>query len=57
MPSNKPKIVAYTEQETLDKFRIIAQEYERSVSQETIYLIKQEIKKYEAEHGEIKIKN
>lgn len=55
MPSNLPKIVARTEKEIIDKLRIIAKENERSVSQEMIYLVKKEIKKYEAERGEIKL--
>lgn len=55
MPSQLPKIVARTDQETINKFKIIAAENERSVSQEMVYLVKQEIKKYEREKGEIKI--
>lgn len=53
MPSQLPKIVARTDQTTINKFKIIAAEHERSVSQEMIYLVKQEIRKYEKEKGEI----
>lgn len=55
MPSNLPKIVARTDQKTIDKFKIIAKSEERTVSQQMIYLVKEAIKKYEAEKGEIKI--
>ena len=55
MPSNKPKLVARTEQEIIDKIKIIAKENERSVSQEIIFLVKKEIEKYELENGKIQI--
>ncbi len=55
MPSQKPKIVAYTEKDVLEKIKFIAKENERSISQEVIYLIKKEIKTYERENGEIKL--
>ena len=53
MPSQLPKIVARTDQTTIKKIKIIAAENERSVSQEMVYLVKQEIKRYEKEKGEI----
>lgn len=56
MPSKKPQFVIRTEQETIDKISQIAKEHERSTTQEIVYLIKQAIKAYELEHGEIKIK-
>ena len=55
MPSTKPKLVARTEQEIVDKLKIIAKNHERSVSQEIIFLVKKEIEKYESEKGEIKL--
>lgn len=55
MPSKKPKIVAYTDQETLDKITKIAKKNVRSLSQEIVYLVKKEIEHYEKEHGEIKL--
>lgn len=55
MPSKKPQFVIRTDNETLEKIKYIAKENERSTTQEIIYLVKQEIKKYEAEKGEIPI--
>lgn len=55
MPSNKPKIVAYTDETTLKKLKKIAEENERSVSQEITFLVKKQIKSYEEKYGEIKI--
>lgn len=55
MPSNLPKIVARTDQTTIDKFKYIAKKEERTVSQQMIYLVKQAIQKYESEKGEIPI--
>lgn len=53
MPSKKPKIVAYTDQKTLDKITKIAKKNVRSLSQEIVYLVKKEVENYEKEHGEI----
>lgn len=53
MPSKKPQFVIRAEQEILDKIAYIASENERSSTQEIAYLIKQRIKSYEQEHGEI----
>lgn len=55
MPSKKPQFVIRTDNETLEKIKYIAKENERSTTQEIIFLVKQEIKKYEAEKGEIQI--
>lgn len=55
MPSKKPQFVIRTEQEVLDKIAYIARENERNSTQEIVYLIKQRIKSYEQEHGEIQI--
>lgn len=55
MPSNKPKIVAYTDEITLKKLKKIAEENERSVSQEITFLVKRLIKNYEEEYGEIEL--
>lgn len=55
MPSNKPKIVIYTTDETKKKLEYIAQENNRSASSESELLIKRHIKRYEEDNGEIKI--
>lgn len=55
MPSQLPKIVARTDQKTIDKFKKIAEANERSVSQQMVYLVKREIEEYEREKGEIKL--
>ena len=53
MPSKKPQFVIRTEKDVLEKISYIANENERSTTQEIVFLIKQRIKKYESEHGEI----
>ena len=53
MPSNKPMLVARTDQEIIDKIKVIAKNNERSLSQEIVYLVKKEIQRYEKEHGTI----
>ena len=53
MPSQLPKIVARTDKETIEKFKIIAEYNQRSVSQQMVYLVKKEIEQYEQEKGEI----
>ena len=50
MPSKKPQFVIRTDQEILDKIAYIAKENERNTTQEIVYLLKQKIKAYEAEH-------
>lgn len=57
MPSKKPQFVIRTEQEILDKISFIAKENERSTTQEIVYLIKQRIKDYERQNGNISIGN
>lgn len=56
MPSKKPAILIHADKEIIKKIKFIAKENERSTTQEVIYAIKQTIKKYEAENGEIKPK-
>lgn len=53
MPSSKPQFVIRADQTTIDKIKYIAKENERSATQEIVYLIKQEIAKFEKERGEI----
>lgn len=55
MPSNKPQFLIRTEQEVIDKITYIAKQNERSTTQEIVYRIKQTIKDYEEDHGEIQI--
>lgn len=55
MPSYKPRITVYTDEITNEKLAYIAKTENRSSSNYTEYLIKREIKAYEAEHGEIQI--
>ncbi|WP_082431294.1 ribbon-helix-helix domain-containing protein [[Clostridium] symbiosum] len=44
-----------TNNETVEKFKVIAEEENRSMSNLGEYLIKRYIKEYESEYGEIKI--
>lgn len=55
MPSKKPQFVIRTDQTTIEKIKFIANENERSATQEIVFLIKQAIKNYESEKGEIQI--
>lgn len=55
MPSKKPQFVIRADQEILDKIAYIAEENERSTTQEIVYLIKQRIKQWESENGTINI--
>ena len=57
MPSSKPQFLIRTEQEILDKIAYIAEENERSSTQEIVYLMKKRIKEYEEKFGEIKTDN
>ena len=57
MPSKKPAILIHADKEIIEKIKFIAKENERSATQEVVYAIKQTIKKYEAENGEIKLEN
>lgn len=53
MPSTKPRFTLRADEETLQKIAHIATQHERSTTQEITYIIKDYIKKYEAEHGPI----
>lgn len=55
MPSNKPRLMTYTTEETIKKFEHIAKEESRSMSKELEYIIKEYIKNYETIHGQIEI--
>lgn len=55
MPSDKPRITVRADQEIIDKINFIAKENERSTSQEIVYLIKQRIKEYEKNNGNITV--
>ncbi len=57
MPSYKPRITVYTDEETNEKLAYIARIENRSSSNYTEYLIKRAIKDYEKEHGEITLKS
>lgn len=57
MPSKKPQFMIRTDKEIIDKITYIAQQNERSTTQEIVYLIKKEIKSYEKEHGTIIIED
>ena len=54
MPTTKPQLKTYTDEETVKKFSFIAEKESRSVSKELEYITKQKIQNYEKEHGEIK---
>lgn len=56
MPSQRPKIVVYSDEETISKIQHIAQLDRRKVSNYCDLLIQDHIKTYEAEHGEIQLK-
>lgn len=55
MPSNRPKIVIYTDETTISKIQKIAEKDKRKVSNYCDILIQKHIEKYEQEHGEIQI--
>lgn len=57
MASNKPKLMTYTEQEVIDKFKIIAEKENRSMSKQLEYIIKKCIQEYENKNGNIIIQN
>ncbi len=54
MPSKKPMVTLRTEQDIIDKLNIIAVQEGRSQNKELEYILKQYIRNYESEHGEIK---
>lgn len=55
MPSNKPQLKAVINEEDYNKFKAIAEAENRSVSNLLQTLVKDKIKEYENEHGNIKI--
>lgn len=55
MPSNKPQLKAVVEFEEYEKFKIIANTENRTVSNLLQTLIKNQIKEYEEKHGTINI--
>lgn len=56
MPSNRPKIVIYTDDTTIQKIQYIAEKDRRKTSNYCDLLIQKHIAEFEQEHGEIKIK-
>ncbi|MDR1061781.1 MAG: Arc family DNA-binding protein [Clostridiales bacterium] len=57
MSSNLPRYTLRIDQAYLDKIRYIAEENGRSANREIELMIKQRIKSYEEEHGEISLNN
>ncbi len=57
MPSKKPRLMTYTEQETIDKFETISKQENRSMSKQLEYIIKKYIQEYESKNGSIIIQN
>jgi hypothetical protein len=57
MPSNKPIILVRTTEETIEKFKIICQEENRSMSKQAEKMILDLIKEYENKNGKINVKN
>ena len=53
MSTEKPRLVIYTDQETLDKLDIIAKSQNRSRGNMSDTIIKDYIQRYEQEHGRI----
>lgn len=53
MPSNKPVIMIRTTTETINKFKVICKEENRSMSNQAEKLILDMIRAYEKEYGEI----
>ncbi len=53
MPSNKPKIVIYTEEEIIEKLDLIASKQNRSRGNMGETIIKEYIERYEKENGRI----
>lgn len=54
MPTNKPQLKTYVDTTTYEKFKIIADKENRSISNFLELLILKEIERYENEHGNIK---
>jgi len=57
MSTDKPQLKTYIETKYYNKFKVLAEEQNRSISNYIEYLVKKEIDQYEQEHGEIIIKN
>ena len=57
MPSTKPQVKAIVEQHEYEKFKYIAEQENRSVSNLIQTLVKEKIQNYEKEHGTIQINN
>lgn len=57
MPTNKPKVQTLLTTKYFNKFKVIADQEERSISQMAAKMIESYIDEYEREHGEIKIQN
>lgn len=55
MPSERPKIVIYSDKETIEKLLVISAKDKRKISNYCDMLIQKHIEEYETEHGEIKI--
>lgn len=53
MSTDKPRIVIYTEQHTIEKLDIIAKSENRSRGNMAETILKQYIEQYEKEHGHI----
>lgn len=53
MPSDKPKIVIYTDKEIIEKLDMIANKQNRSRGNMGETIIKEYIEQYEKEHGHI----
>ena len=53
MPSDKPKIVIYTDKEIIEKLDLIASKQNRSRGNMGETIIKEYITQYEKEHGRI----
>jgi len=55
MASDKPQLKTYIEPEYYYKFKSLAEEQNRSVSNYLELLVKNEVKQYEREHGIVQL--
>lgn len=55
MPSQKPRIVSRVDNETYEKFQIIAKKEKRTLSKQGEYIIELYIHNYEEKNGEIEL--
>ncbi|MGB8455544.1 MAG: hypothetical protein WCD89_24895 [Anaerocolumna sp.] len=53
MPSKKPRLMTYTNQNTINKFYYISELEKRSASKELEYIVEEYIKNFESINGEI----